>query len=92
VLIDDVEGDTEDESWCSDASGCIDRLGRDSNGAWRCAWRSDGLCADPGFYDNLHPIKGEGGVTVKLAVPAPGYVFRFEVDAGRIAIGWWSSP
>ena len=90
VRIDDVDGDGEAEIWCSDAAGYIYLFGRDSSGTWRCAWRSDDLCAYPGFYNNLHPIKGEGNVTTKLVVQSPGYFFVFSVDPGAITTPWWS--
>jgi len=85
VKIDDVDGDGDAEIWCSDATGYLYLFAKDANDDWSCVYRSDDLCAYPGFYNNIHPIKGESGETTKLAVQAPGYFLLFAVDHGAIS-------
>ena len=92
VKIDDVDGDGDREIWCSDATGYIYLFAKDNSEAWHCVYRSDDLCAYPGFYNNLHPIKGVDGKTTKLAVQSPGYFFVFAVDSDAITAEWWNQP
>ncbi len=92
VKIDDVDGDGDSEIWCSDATGYLYLFAKDDSEVWHCVYRSDDLCAYPGFYNNLHPIKGEDGETMKLAVQSPGYFFVFAVDSDAITADWWNQP
>ena len=84
VRIDNVDGDDDFEIWCTDATGYIYLFAKDAAEAWHCVYRSDDYCAYPGFYNNLHPIKGAGGKTTKLAVQSPGYFLLFSVDSLQI--------
>lgn len=84
VKIDNVDGDDDNEIWCTDATGYIYLFAKDTNDDWGCVYRSDDYCAYPGFYNNLHPVKDGAGKTVKLAVQAPGYFFLFDVDSTQV--------
>ena len=79
VRIDDVNADGVKEIWCSDAIGHL-YLFSQKNGPWTCVYKSADLCAYPGFYNNIFPIKNPGAPTTKLVVVAPGYVMEFSVN------------
>jgi hypothetical protein len=79
VRIDDVNADGVKEIWCSDAIGHL-YLFSHKAGPWTCVYKSADLCAYPGSYNNIFPIKNSGAPTTKLAVVAPGYVIEFSVN------------
>ncbi len=87
VKLDDVDGDGDKEIWCGDAAGRIYLFGNDEGpvAGWRCIFRSGIVARYTGAYNNLHPVKGEAGVTVKLLVQAPGYLTLFSVANGLVA-------
>ncbi len=86
VKIDNVDGVGRGEVWCGDAAGYIYLFGYDASpvAGWRCVYRSERLCPYPGAYNNIHPIKGAEGKTVKLLVQAPGYLMLFSVDHAAV--------
>lgn len=88
VKLDDVDGDGDNEIWCGDAAGRIYLFGNDvsPNAGWRCVYRSDVVAPYVGCYNNLHPIKGEAGETVKLLAQSPGYLTLFEVDHAAVGL------
>ncbi len=83
VKIDDVNGDGTKEIWCSDAAGYLYLFQKDAFG-WHCVYRSESFGSYPGFYNNLHPIKGPAGTTTKLIVQSPGYALLFSVLTGSV--------
>ncbi len=85
IKIDDVNGDGVNEVWAGDAAGFLYLFEYDAVlDEWNAVYRSECLGAYPGYFNNIFPIKGPKGQTVKLAVLSSGYVMAFDVDWERV--------